>query len=177
MHPELAPETEDLNILGIRDIDLQYRRDAHLGLYTHPHFHNGTYWPEYIGTEDAPVPEYVGLGKRDTLNREQRLVYDTVIGHSQQDQADQLLLQIDGGGGTGKSYRINILAAYLRQASSIEDPVDIRARPLVLLAAIFEERRFIHCFAYLLIRSSNRLLPLSCRSTKAPKVLEVSHHR
>ena len=49
MHPELAPETEDLNVLGIRDIDLQYRRDAHLGLYTHPHFHNGTYWPEYIG--------------------------------------------------------------------------------------------------------------------------------
>jgi len=178
MHPELAPETEDLNVLGIRDIDLQYRRDAHVGLYTHPHFHNGTYWPESIGTEDASVPEYVGLEMRDTLNREQRLVYDTVIGNSQQDRADQLLLQIDGGGGTGKSYLINILAAHLSQASSIgEDPVDItvptgagsgniRGKTIHSLLRLPVDKKFEPLTTAVLAEAQKRL-----------RHLKISHHR
>jgi hypothetical protein len=51
------------------------------------------------------------LEARDSLNPEQRLVYDTVMDHFLTQDPSQLLLHVDGGGGTGKSYLINLLSA------------------------------------------------------------------
>ena len=55
-------------------------------------------------------------GACDTLNPEQRIVYDTVMGHFMQCIQTPLLLHVDGGGGTGKSYLIKVLSSHLQQA-------------------------------------------------------------
>jgi len=120
MLPNRGPTEEDLDLLGARDIDLQYDWNSHVGLYMHPNFSDGRYWKETLAGHSVSPAEFVPWEVRDTLNVQQRLVYDTVIGHSQQDNPEQLLLQIDGGGGTGKSYLIKILAAHLRQANREE---------------------------------------------------------
>ena len=127
MNPFHGLELENLDVLGNRAIDINYDWFPHVGRFTHPNFANGTYWREIFGSEYAREAEYVPLDARDTLNTQQRLAYDTVIGHSQQGNSDQLLLQIDGGGGTGKSYLIKILSAHLRQAREGIDPVAITA--------------------------------------------------
>ena len=54
---------------------------------------------------------------RETLTTEQRLIYDTVMDHYRTRSDEQLLLQVDGGGGTGKSYLINLLSAHLQAAA------------------------------------------------------------
>ena len=65
---------------------------------------------------------------RNTLNPEQRLVYDTHMGHFQQRDAP-IRLQVDGGGSTGKSYMVKILSSHLQQASLSEKSPVIRTSP------------------------------------------------
>ncbi|KAM4061636.1 PIF1-like helicase [Hirsutella rhossiliensis] len=50
--------------------------------------------------------EVLGPHWRNTLNTQQRLVYDTFMGHFQAQNPAQILLHVDGGGGTGKSFLI-----------------------------------------------------------------------
>jgi hypothetical protein len=50
------------------------------------------------------------LEARDSLNPEQRIVYDTFIGHFQRNIHTQILLHLDGSGGTGKSFLIKVLS-------------------------------------------------------------------
>ncbi|KAM4061825.1 ATP-dependent DNA helicase PIF1 [Hirsutella rhossiliensis] len=50
--------------------------------------------------------EVLGPHWRNTLNPQQRLVYDTFMGHFQAQNPTQILLHVDGGGGTGKSFLI-----------------------------------------------------------------------
>ncbi|KAM4055520.1 ATP-dependent DNA helicase PIF1 [Hirsutella rhossiliensis] len=50
--------------------------------------------------------EVLGPHWRDRLNPQQRLVYDTFMGHFQAQNPAQILLHVDGGGGTGKSFLI-----------------------------------------------------------------------
>ena len=58
--------------------------------------------------------DYQRFKARGSLNAEQRLVYDTVMGHLlTQDRSQdrcQLFLHVHGDGGAGKSYLINLLA-------------------------------------------------------------------
>jgi len=83
-------------------------------------------------------------------------VYDTVIGHSQQDNPEQLLLQIDGGGGTGKSYLIKILAAHLRQANR-EETVALAA-PTGVASSNIRGKTIHSLLDYLLIISLSNCL-------------------
>ncbi|KAM4062388.1 PIF1-like helicase [Hirsutella rhossiliensis] len=77
---------EDLDLLGRRDIDVNYDWTRHP-----PHGQRcGGPWPHW----------------RNTLNPQQRLVYDTFMGHFQAKNPTQILLHVDGGGGTGKSFLI-----------------------------------------------------------------------
>ncbi|XP_044720092.1 PIF1-like helicase domain-containing protein [Hirsutella rhossiliensis] len=50
--------------------------------------------------------EVLGPHWRNTLNPQQRLVYDTFMGHFQAKNPTQILVHVDGGGGTGKSFLI-----------------------------------------------------------------------
>ncbi|KAM4062490.1 PIF1-like helicase [Hirsutella rhossiliensis] len=61
--------------------------------------------------------EVLGPHWRNTLNPQQRLVYDTFMGHFQAQNPTQILLHVDGGGGTGKSFLIKVLSSHLQAAA------------------------------------------------------------
>ncbi|RYC77871.1 hypothetical protein BFJ63_vAg19255, partial [Fusarium oxysporum f. sp. narcissi] len=114
--PDCAPSQEAIDLLGRRDIDIQYDWTPHVGRYADPGIVQGDYWRHfieqhrlYMDVEDLP------LDVRDTLNPEQRVVYDTFIGHFQSGSEEQILLHVDGGGGTGKSYMIKVLSSHLQR--------------------------------------------------------------
>ncbi|OAQ57415.2 ATP-dependent DNA helicase PIF1 [Pochonia chlamydosporia 170] len=99
MLPDRPLEEEDIDMLGRRDIDINY---------------------------DS---RWTPLEARDSLNRDQRLVYDTVMDHFLNQEPSQLLLHVDGGGGTGKSYLINLLSAHLQAAAGGRGTPVWRAAP------------------------------------------------
>jgi hypothetical protein len=114
--PDCPPSQEAIDLLGRRDIDIQYDWTPHVGRYADPGIVQGDYWRHfieqhclYMDVEDLP------LDVRDTLNAEQRVVYDTFIGHFQSGSEEQILLHVDGGGGTGKSYMIKVLSSHLQR--------------------------------------------------------------
>ncbi|KAM4067560.1 ATP-dependent DNA helicase PIF1 [Hirsutella rhossiliensis] len=95
---------EDLDLLGRRDIDVNYDWTRHVGTY--PELRDG-YWKDLIASHPmANDVEVLGPHWRNTLNPQQRLVYDTFMGHFQAKNPTQILLHVDGGGGTGKSFLI-----------------------------------------------------------------------
>lgn len=115
---------EPLDVLGQRDIDINYNCDPHVGRYTDEGILQGIYWkqlqadnPQNFDIEDIPWEAC------DTLNPEQRIVYDTVMGHFMQCIQTPLLLHVDGGSGTGKSFLINMLSSHLQQASQSSSPI------------------------------------------------------
>ncbi|XP_044714581.1 PIF1-like helicase domain-containing protein [Hirsutella rhossiliensis] len=87
MLPDHPLEEEDIDVLGRRDVDVNY---------------------DWTPTLD---------------------VYDTVMGHFLTQACSQLLLHVDGGGGTGKSYLINLLSAHLQAASGGRGTPVWRAAP------------------------------------------------
>ncbi|XP_044722188.1 PIF1-like helicase domain-containing protein [Hirsutella rhossiliensis] len=90
--------TEDLDLLGRRDIDINYDWTQHVGTY--PELRDG-YWKDLIASHPmANDVEVLGPHWRNTLNTQQRLVYDTFMGHFQAQNPAQILLHVDGGGGT-----------------------------------------------------------------------------
>ncbi|KAF6517647.1 hypothetical protein HZS61_003208 [Fusarium oxysporum f. sp. conglutinans] len=100
MLPDRPLEEEDIDILGRRDIDINYDWTSHIGRYTDDGILNGDYWKQRkaenlldLDVDDQP------LEARDSLNPEQRLVYDTVMDHFLTQNPSQLLLHVDGGGG------------------------------------------------------------------------------
>ncbi|EAQ89410.1 hypothetical protein CHGG_06029 [Chaetomium globosum CBS 148.51] len=106
MVPELQPEHEEIDLLTRRDIDIRYDWHPHVGRYIDERFDSGKYW-DLLKVEHPSMAgdvEHIPLKARDTLNREQRIVYDTIMGHLERDNVPPILLHVDGGGGTGKSY-------------------------------------------------------------------------
>ncbi|EAQ88621.1 hypothetical protein CHGG_05240 [Chaetomium globosum CBS 148.51] len=79
--------------------------------------------------EDMP------LAARDTLDTQQRQVYDTIMRHfrakNENRRPPPLRLQIDGEGGTGKSYMVKVISSHLQaKAASYGRPSPIvRAAP------------------------------------------------
>ncbi|KAK4182176.1 hypothetical protein QBC35DRAFT_468281, partial [Podospora australis] len=125
-----------VNLLGCRDIDLNYDWRDHVGQFSHLGFASGGYWTELRTTDPGNYDvEDLPLEARDTLNPEQRLVYDTVIAHYAEIRCgpgwpDQLLMQVDSGGGTGKSSMVKVLSAHLQREPHIgqRSPI-VRAAP------------------------------------------------
>ncbi|KAM4062958.1 PIF1-like helicase [Hirsutella rhossiliensis] len=113
---------EDLDLLGRRDIDINYDWTQHVGTY--PELRDG-YWKDLIASHPmANDVEVLGPHWRNTLNTQQRLVYDTFMGHFQAQNPAQILLHVDGGGGTGKSFLIKVLSSHL-QAAALPNPSPI----------------------------------------------------
>ncbi|KID83314.1 ATP-dependent DNA helicase PIF1 [Metarhizium guizhouense ARSEF 977] len=105
-----------IDVLGRRDIDVNYDWTPHVGRYTNEDILRGN-------TGSDP------LEARDSLSPEQRLVYDTVMDHFLTQDRSQLLLHVDGGGGTGKSYLVNLLSAHLQAATGRRRTPVWRATP------------------------------------------------
>ncbi len=115
--------------MGRRNIDINYDWSQHINRYFDERFETGTYW-DLMKREFPHLTnniEHIPLTACNTLNREQRIVYDTIMGHAQQRNAPPILLHVDGGGGTGKSYMINMLSAHLQQTHE-KSPI-LRAAP------------------------------------------------
>ncbi|KAM4054864.1 PIF1-like helicase [Hirsutella rhossiliensis] len=118
----LGTPQEDLDLLGRRDIDVNYDWTRHVGTY--PELRDG-YWKDLIASHPmANDVEVLGPHWRNTLNPQQRLVYDTFMGHFQAKNPTQILLHVDGGGGTGKSFLIKVLSSHL-QAAALPNPSPI----------------------------------------------------
>ncbi|KAG7429399.1 ATP-dependent DNA helicase PIF1 [Fusarium oxysporum f. sp. raphani] len=130
MLPDRPLEEEDIDILGRRDIDINYDWTPRVGRYADDGILNSDYWKQRKAenTLDLDVDDQP-LEARDSLNPEQRIVYDTVMGHFLTQDPSQLLLHVDGGGGTGKSYLINLLSAHLQSATAGRGTPVWRAAP------------------------------------------------
>ncbi|EXU94568.1 helitron helicase-like domain protein, partial [Metarhizium robertsii] len=119
MLPDRPLEEEDIDMLGRRDIDIDYDWTPHVGRYTDDGILNGDYWKQRKARNRLDLDvDHQPLEARDSLNRDQRLVYDTVMDHFLNQEPSQLLLHVDGGGGTGKSYLINLLSAHPQAAAA-----------------------------------------------------------
>jgi hypothetical protein len=130
MLPDHPLEEEDIDMLGRRDIDINYDWIPHVGRYTDDGILNGDYWKQRKARSRLDLDvDHQPLEARDSLNRDQRLVYDTVVGHFLSQEPSQLLLHVDGGGGTGKSYLINLLSAHLQAAAAGRGTPVWRAAP------------------------------------------------
>ncbi|KAF5128359.1 ATP-dependent DNA helicase pif1 [Metarhizium anisopliae] len=124
------PLEEDIDMLGRRDIDINYDWTPHIGRYTDDGILNGDYWKQRKTRNRLDLDvDRQPLEARDSLNRHQRLVYDTVMDHFLTQESSQLLLHVDGGGGTGKSYLINLLSAHLQAAAAGRGTPVWRAAP------------------------------------------------
>ncbi|XP_044716381.1 PIF1-like helicase domain-containing protein [Hirsutella rhossiliensis] len=106
----------------LRAEDDQFELEEHVDPVVEEDWHElARMLPDHpLGEEDIDI-----LGRRDL----DRLVYDTVMDHFLTQHASQLLLHVDGGGGTGKSYLINILSAHLQAAAGGRGTPVWRAAP------------------------------------------------
>ncbi|XP_044714714.1 PIF1-like helicase domain-containing protein [Hirsutella rhossiliensis] len=99
MLPDRPLEEEDIDVLGRRNIDVNYDWAPHVGRYTNEDILSGNYWEQRKAESSFPLDvEHQPLEARDALNPEQRIVYDTVMGHFLAQDRSQLLLHVDGGG-------------------------------------------------------------------------------
>ena len=71
MVPDLLPEEEPADLLGRRDIDLNYDQIPYIGKYNHEDFTDGSYW-DYLKTDQFRnnKVKYIPQKARNTLNRE-----------------------------------------------------------------------------------------------------------
>ena len=130
MLPDHPLEEDDIDVLGRRDVDVNYDWTPHVGRYTDDGILHGDFWKQHKAENPLHLDvDHQPLEARDSLNPEQRLVYDTVMGHFLTQACSQLLLHVDGGGGTGKSYLINLLSAHLQAASGGRGTPVWRAAP------------------------------------------------
>ncbi|XP_044718785.1 PIF1-like helicase domain-containing protein [Hirsutella rhossiliensis] len=130
MLPDHPLEEDDIDVLGRRDVDVNYDWTPHVGRYTDDGILHGDFWKQRKAESPLHLDvDHQPLEARDSLNPEQRLVYDTVMGHFLTQACSQLLLHVDGGGGTGKSYLINLLSAHLQAASGGRGTPVWRAAP------------------------------------------------
>ncbi|KAG7410080.1 ATP-dependent DNA helicase PIF1 [Fusarium oxysporum f. sp. raphani] len=128
--PDCPPSQEAMDLLGRRDIDIQYDWTPHVGRYADPGIVQGDYWRQRIEQDRLDMDvEDLPLEVRDTLNPEQRIVYDTFVGHFQCGSEEQILLHVDGGGGTGKSYMIKVLSSHLQRLAGDRPSPIWRAAP------------------------------------------------
>ncbi|XP_044714726.1 PIF1-like helicase domain-containing protein [Hirsutella rhossiliensis] len=130
MLPDHPLEEDDIDVLGRRDVDVNYDWTSHVGRYTDDGILHGDFWKQRKAENPLHLDvDHQPLEARDSLNPEQRLVYDTVMGHFLTQACSQLLLHVDGGGGTGKSYLINLLSEHLQAASGGRGTPVWRAAP------------------------------------------------
>ncbi|OAQ61323.1 ATP-dependent DNA helicase PIF1 [Purpureocillium lilacinum] len=128
--PDCPPSQEAVDLLGRRDIDIQYDWTPHVGRYADPGTVQGDYWRQCIAQNRLHMDvEILPLEVRDTLNPEQRIVYDTFVGHFQCGSEEQILLYVDGGGGTGESYLIKVLSSHLQKLAGDRPRPVWRAAP------------------------------------------------
>ncbi|KPM39851.1 hypothetical protein AK830_g6688 [Neonectria ditissima] len=130
--PRLELDTEDVELLGNRDIDLAYSWASCIDKYPNFLRVGSDYWKqrhEQVATSQQAAPT-TSQSIIDQLNPEQQLVFDLFERHLLDTldpnitNPEQLLLQVNGEGGTGKSFMINAICGRLNDI----DPRGVTAR-------------------------------------------------
>ncbi|KAL3955881.1 hypothetical protein ACCO45_009900 [Purpureocillium lilacinum] len=112
--PDCQPSQEKVDLLGRRDIDVQYDWTPHVGRYADPGIVQGNYWRQLIAQNRLHMDvEDLPFEVRDTLNADEQ----------------QILLHVDGGGGTGKSYLIKVLSSHRQKLAGNRPSPIWRAAP------------------------------------------------
>ena len=126
-----ALQNEDPDRLGDRELDREANWRPRIGKYADQYpllFTEGPQWWDNR-KEAAPAGFDVATqstSQSDNLNWQQRQLYDTVLQHYGQHLAfergegpapRQLLINVDGSAGTGKSYVIKLISAHLQAAA------------------------------------------------------------
>lgn len=132
-----AARRENPDDLGERTEDWQYDWSFHVNTYREPHpvlslgdqrtqgnnpsmpdIHAGPHWWAKA-KENYDLPSRVDFQSDEVVSQlapQQRLIYDTIIQHYDTQSREQLLLNIDGRAGTGKSF---IIQCYLHTSNSV----------------------------------------------------------
>jgi ATP-dependent DNA helicase PIF1 len=146
--------------LGLRPSDLVYDWATHEGLYE--------VFNSWLAEMRSQFPtdqivRDVALSP-DSLNPEQRKLFDKVIGHYRQELADlnpcQLLLNVDGVAGSGKTYAIMQISVMLQEIAwqhSRENPLQ-RAAPTGV-AAYAINGSTLHSLLHLPVKTAFKELP------------------
>jgi hypothetical protein len=120
-NPRIVSNEDPDQDLGIRPSDLAYDWAAHAGLYE-----VSDNWLAGMKTQfpSDQVVRDVDLNP-DSLNPEQRKLFDTTVDHYRQGLADldpcQLLLNVDGVAGSGKTYTIMQISVMLQEIAGQHD--------------------------------------------------------
>ncbi|KAI5365794.1 putative DNA helicase Pif1, P-loop containing nucleoside triphosphate hydrolase [Septoria linicola] len=131
-HLANAPKTLQQDC-GERQIDTTYDWSKHRCAVRTPAV---SFWSEAKMKDPVDLRyQYVSQGMADTLVKGQRKMYDIVLDHFRDNgikgQSSQILLQLDGKAGTGKSHLIAVMSAHLAALADShgqEDPV-LRTAP------------------------------------------------
>lgn len=132
------------NALGNRQIDIHADQMLFVGKYIEqwPTIYNypgRDYQKEEITANPAELRiDLQSTGQKELLNSEQRLLYNTVIYYFESMIAGrnlpQILLNVNGRAGTGKSYIIRLILAHLQ--SLAQRTLQLRRAPVLRLALI-----------------------------------------
>ena len=151
---------EDPDDLGERTEDWAFNWGHHAGSCDDV---RTTYWKDMSNEDPADLgvatqpPEAV-----DTLSPEQRLFYDTVMSHYENSLTGrhqrQLLLHIDGEGGTGKSHVIQVLSAHLQsKAAEYRQPCPVLRTGPTGMAALNVKGRTLHALFRLPLKGGGEM--------------------
>lgn len=122
---------DDLELLGHRDIDFHDWSDKIN--YQELVDQAADYRKNRRSNHNLPNPDPITQAAFDSLNPEQRLVFDEFVNHYQDwlngNTSPQLLLQVDGRDGTGKSHLIRLLSHRMDEMAAMH------GRPSCLIRA------------------------------------------
>lgn len=134
--PNRPVETDEVDLLGQRPQDRQMDWTPYVGRYAELLPLAQHFWKNNAAEHGRPVLEESSPAAADGLNPEERLLFDQFVDHYQDThdglEPRQLLLQVDGRGGTGKSHVIRTLSARLEsmaRAAARPGPIVARAAP------------------------------------------------
>ncbi|KAF5578398.1 ATP-dependent DNA helicase PIF1 [Fusarium pseudoanthophilum] len=135
--PQDEPDTEEVDLLGNRPIDHAFDWDDYIGKHPQLCIQKREYWKNLRDNYSQQVDVNFDEGEVASLNPEQRLVYNQFVNHLDNTinpnsiHPAPLLLQVDGQGGTGKSYLIHVLSSAL---NSRKPGCVVRAAPTGIAA-------------------------------------------
>lgn len=116
MLPQDEPHTEDVALLGNRPRDVQADWSGYYDKYPNLCIQKKEYWKNLRDAWNAEAPAALNGAMIQGLNPEQRLVYDRFVCHladtinPNRQSPRPLLMQVEGQGGTGKSYLIQAVS-------------------------------------------------------------------
>lgn len=108
---QLAGHEQSHTALGSRPQDVAYDWSRHIGHVPIPET-----WLDDAKAGYSPPQSSVEVDP-DSLNPEQRKIYDKFIEHK--DGEPPLRMNVDGGAGTGKTYCFGVLIAHLRRRATV----------------------------------------------------------